>query len=162
MEQIKICPECGCEYYAHIESCADCGVVLLAEAEGKATKERKEEKNKRTTEKALESQVAVRQDSLNWIRELHGVLIDSGISCTVTADDDCKKGCCGNTYRLMVSSEDAVEAHERIEAYYTEIHPEASVSRELAGQGKCPACASSVESDTKECPDCGLTLLVIE
>ena len=158
MEQIKICPECGCEYYPHIESCADCGVILLREGEIKTVKEGKN----RPQKTALISPVAVRQGTLSWMRELWGMLIDSGISCIVTADDDCNKGCCGNTYRLMVSSKEAAKADERIEAYYTEIHPEANISRELAGQGKCPACASPVESDTEACPDCGLTLLIIE
>ena len=110
----------------------------------------------------LEQAVVVREGDLDWMNELYNVLIDSGISCVITADDGCKKGCCGNTCRLMVSTQDAEKARQRIEEYYMEIHPEIQASQEMASQGKCPACGSPVESEAVECPDCGLTLLIIE
>ena len=158
MSQIKICPDCKTEYFAHIELCADCGTALLLPEENRMAQEERE----RTRASALENAVVAREGALDWINELYNVLIDSGITCTVSADDGCSKGCCGNTCRLMVSSNDAERATERIEEYYMEIHPEIRASREMMSQGKCPACGSPVNSNAVECPDCGLTLLITE
>ena len=158
MQQIKICPDCATEYVAHIVNCADCGAVLLSPEENKMAKEEK----KRLVNKALENAVVVREGDLKWVDELYNVLIDSGIPCSVHVDTGCNKGCCGNTCRLLVSSQDVERAHERIEEYFMEIHPEIQASHELVSRGKCPACGSPVGTDAVECPDCGLTLLIIE
>ncbi len=158
MKQVKVCPDCEVEYYPHIHNCADCGAVLLLPEEIKKAQEEK----KRTKEKGLEDQVLVREGELKWLQELYDVLINSGIPCTISGDDDCNKGCCGGKLRLMVSSPDFIKAKERIDEYYMEIHPEIRTSNELASQGKCPACGSSVGSDAVECHDCGLTLLITE
>jgi hypothetical protein len=158
MTQIKICPECKTEYFPHIERCADCGSVLLTPEEIKKT----EEDKKRCMEKSLENSVVVREGSLNWMNELYNVLIDSSISGVVNSDAGCKKGCCGDTYRLLVSSQDAEKANERIEEYCAELHPELQASREMMSRCKCPACGSPVSPDAVECPDCGLTLIIIE
>jgi hypothetical protein len=158
MNQIKICPDCSTEYFPQIENCADCGSVLLLPEELKKAQEKK----KRLREKALESQVIVREGDKKWIGELYHVLLDSAIPCVVSADAGCKKGCSADTRYLLVSSQDAEKANERIEEYYTEVHPEARASEEMISQGKCPACCSSVGPDATACPDCGLTLLIIE
>ena len=113
-------------------------------------------------EKAVDNAMVVRQGDLKWMNELYGVLIDAGISCAVHADDGCKKGCCGDTCYLVVSQGDSQRAQQRIEEYFGEVHPEIRASNELASQGKCPACSSPVSTDAVECPDCGLTLLIIE
>jgi hypothetical protein len=158
MQRIKICPDCLTEYYPHIENCADCGAVLLLPEEIKKAQDKK----KLCREKALENQVVVREGDLKWMSELSHVLIDSGISCAVRTDAGCSKGRCGHTHYLLVSSQDAEKAHEKVEEYYAEIHPEIQASKEMLNQGKCPACGSHADPDAAECPDCGLTLLIIE
>jgi len=158
MSQIKICPNCRTEYFPHIECCADCGALLISPEENKMVQEEK----KRCIDKDLENRVVVRAGSLKWMDELFNALINSGIPCVVNADDGCNKGGCRGTYRLLVSPEDAEKANERIEEYCMEIHPEIKASRELITQGKCPACGCLVGSDAVECPECGLTLLIIE
>lgn len=158
MSQTKICPDCQTEYYPHIECCADCGAILLSPEENKVGKAEK----KQHSDKDLENQVAVREGNLKWIDELFNVLIDSGIPCVVNADAGCNKGGCSHTSRLLVSSQNVEEANERIEEYCMEVHPEIKASKELISQGKCPACSCPVGSDAVECPDCGLTLLIIE
>jgi rRNA maturation endonuclease Nob1 len=153
----KICPECGTEYLPQIETCSDCGVLLIREEDYKISQERK----KRLMETEVENRVAVREGDLDWLSELYKVLINAGIPCTINSGGGCKKGCCDDTSRLMVSSADLERAQAEIEAYFEALHPEARVSRELAIEGRCPACGSPITQDNRECQDCGL-LLVIE
>ena len=47
-----------------------------------------------------------------------------------------------------------------IEEYHTQKHPEIKTSQEWESEGKCPACGYCVSPDTKECPDCGLLLII--
>ena len=157
MNQNKICPHCEVEYLPHIEKCADCGAVLLSPEEHRQA----EEEEKRLMAEAIENAVVVREGDLKWLGELYKVLIKSGIPCTVTSDAGCNKGCRPKCL-LVVSSEDLERAQERIAEYFMEIHPELRASNELMRQGRCPACGSPVGTGEKECPDCGLTLVIIE
>jgi uncharacterized OB-fold protein len=158
MNPNKICPQCGTEYLPHIEKCADCDAVLLLPEEYR----RKQEERKRTGEKTVEEKAVVREGDLDWLSELRVVLIEAGIPCAIRSDDDCGKGCCGGTCRLVVSPDDRERAQERIEEYFMEINPELRASNELLEGGKCPACGSPVAADARECPDCGLPLLIVE
>jgi hypothetical protein len=158
MNRNKICPHCETEYLPHIEKCVDCGAVLLLPEEYR----RAEEEKKRLGEKTVENTVAVREGDLDWLSELRAVLIDAGIPCTIHSDAGCKKACCGDKCRLVVSSADLERAQERIEEYFMEVNPELRASNELLREGKCPACGSPVGAGDRECPDCGLPLLIVE
>jgi hypothetical protein len=165
MSEIKICPECRTEYFPHIEHCADCGALLLSPGDQQMEKvEKKDKKDKKLSgDEGLQAPVVVvREGSVKWIDELFGVLVDANINCLVNADNECKKSCCGSICRLLVSLKDFKRAHERIEKYLSELHPEIRASEELAQQGKCPACGSPVNAGALECADCGLTLLIVE
>ena len=158
MHNIKICPECNTEYFAHIENCADCDTKLIHPEEVSKVLEEK----KRVKDESLRDPVAVREGELNWMEELSNVLINSGIPSAVRADTSCNKGCCGSTCQLIVSSANAPKAVARIDEYYMELHPEIRASKELADEGKCPACGSPVSANATECPDCGLILVIVE
>jgi hypothetical protein len=158
MNRNKICPACETEYLPQIQKCADCGAVLLFPEEHKKAKEVR----KLIKEKTVENRVVVREGDLNWLTELQAVLIDAGIPCTVRSDDGCKKGCCGDKCRLEVSSEDLEKAQERIEEYFMEMNPEFRASKEMLREGRCPACGSPLGEGQRECPDCGLPLLIVE
>ncbi len=110
----------------------------------------------------VQNSVAIRKGDLKWIDELYHVVIDSGISCSVHVEDACNKGCCGDTWELLVSKEDAERAQKCIEEYFAEVHPEIRESQALVSEGKCPACSSPVGTNAVECSDCGLTLLIVE
>lgn len=158
MEIYKICPDCGAEYYPHIEKCADCGAALLLREEY----EKVQEEKKRLMEKAIENEVTVRDGDLDWIGELRTVLIDAGIACSIRSDTACGNSCCGDKCCLVVQRQDLERAEKRIAEYFNEIHPEMQASSELISQGKCPACGSPVEDGAGECPDCGLALVIVE
>lgn len=158
LDDFKICPECGSEYYAYVMTCADCGTGLLAEEENRKVQDERQ----RCMEADLKDHVVIRQGDLRWMRELSTVIVDAGIPCRITTGEGCTKRCCGDTHQLMVSSHDAETAQEKVEAYYALIHPELQASQEMSRQGKCPACASPVSSDAVQCPDCGLLLLITE
>ena len=157
MSEIKLCPNCRTEYFSHIERCADCGAVLLTPEENTIAQEEK----KRQVDKDSWAPVSVRKGNLKWMNELRSVLTDSGIPCVVSGEEGCSKGGCGASYYLLVTSENAAVAHDRIEEYCMEMHPEIKDSHELISQGKCPACGCSVDAEAVDCPDCGLTLMVV-
>ena len=157
MMNIKICPDCGTEYFSHIQNCADCGAVLLLPEENRKL----QEDRKQCKEEVLDHPVVLRDGSLEWLNELYNVLIDASIPCVITIDR-CKKGCSSHPHQLLVSESDAQKANERVEAYFMTLHPEVQASRDMRDGGRCPACGSPVHSDTTECPDCGLRLLIIE
>ncbi len=153
----KICPQCQTEYLPQIQRCSDCGALLLFPEEYKKA----EEERKRTAEETVKNRAVVRKGDLSWLTELKTVLIDAGIPCTIHTDAGCKKGCCGDTCRLVVSPEDLERAQASIEEYLMESNPEFEASSELIREGKCPACGSPVGKDARECPDCGLPLLIV-
>ena len=158
MNQNKICPVCEAEYLPHIQKCADCDTALLLPEEHRNAKEEK----KRLGKKNVEDTAVVREGDLNWMKELRAVLIDNGIPCTIYSDIGCKKGCCGDKCKLIVSSDDLERAEESIHEYFMELDPELRASNEWIKDGKCPACGSPVGKDMQECPDCELPLLIVE
>lgn len=158
MNQNKICPDCKTEYLPQILKCADCGAALLLPEEYRKAQEEK----KRIEEKTVENTAVVREGDLDWMSELRAVLIDAGIPCNIHSDAGCKKGCCVDKCRLVVSSDDLERAQERIEEYFMEVNPELRASNELLREGKCPVCGSPVGTGERECPDCGLPLLIVE
>ena len=111
--------------------------------------------------KTVENRVVVREGDLSWLTELKTVLIDAAIPCTIHSDAGCKKSCCGDKCRLVVSPEDLERAQESIEEYFMKVDPELRASSELIREGKCPACGSPVGTGERECPDCGLPLLIV-
>jgi len=157
MNTNKICPACRAEYYPHIEKCADCGAVLLSAEEHK----RALEERKRTEETAIANSVKLMEGDLSWMSELKTVLLDAGIPCMLQSDAGCRKGCCGTALQLKVSSSDLERAQETIEEYLMDLEPDLRTAKEMFGQGKCPACGSSVGSDNRACPDCGLPLIIV-
>ena len=156
----KVCPDCGLEYRSHVESCVDCGTELL----GREEHARRLEETERCREAALVEPVVVRQNNLPRIDELYKALIAAGIPCQVHENPAMAGGggCGGAIWSLVVSRADAEKAVQRIEDYQVELHPELGLARDLQSQGKCPACGSEVGPEAAECPDCGLTLLIVE
>ena len=154
----KICPDCNAEYLPHIVNCADCGAdLVLPEELSKA-----QEEKMRLAEELVVDRAVVREGELDWLNELRAVLAEAEIPATIQSQASCGKGCCGDTFQLVVSSDDLEEAQQRIEEYFLIINPELNEASELIREGRCPARRSPVGSDAEECPDCGLPLLIVE
>lgn len=154
----KICPECKTEYMPHVVKCADCGAeLMMPEHYAGTVKERKQ-----AAVQGVEEAAVVGEGDLDWIRELRAVLIDASIPCTIYSDTSCKKGCCGDKCKLLVSPDDVEKARERIEEYFMDVDPEFRASKEMISEGKCPACGSPVGKSDRDCPDCGLPLFIVE
>ncbi len=67
---IKLCPECGSEYYAHISACADCGTPLKMPEELGKNKDKKPD----VADHLHGEWVAIREEGKEGIRELSDVL----------------------------------------------------------------------------------------
>lgn len=154
-ENIKLCPECGSEYYAHISACADCGVPLKIPEEI----EKKRDMKPDVATHLPDEWVAIREEGKEGIRELSGLLSRNGIPSQIALAPGCSTGKCGCRYLLIVAKSEATAAHNCIEEFHTQKYPEIKTSQEWELQGRCPACGYCVSPDTKECPDCGLLLM---
>lgn len=153
---IKICPECNVEYFARVAVCADCGVSLLfPEQVEKQRAERAE-----MLDQTAGNLVSVREGDKNWLHELQQELLASGIPCRLSLAPGCRAGECGATFHLLVAADHREEATRAIEKYYRETHPEILESESMAAEGKCPACGHPAGPEARECPDCGLVLLM--
>jgi hypothetical protein len=156
MTQVKICPECNAEYFAHIVECASCGVTLKLPEELEALRERQ----RRFEEEEVQNCVVIKEGEKDLVFELHHVLLKKGYPCRVIPSPDTTPGKCGETFLLIVPKEEAPSAKQCLKEHSHEMYPELKQSEELAAQGKCPACGFDVGANTRECPDCGLLLLI--
>ena len=154
-DKIKLCPESGSAYYAHISECAACGVPQkMPEEIGK-----KKEKESNITARLHDEWVVIREEEKEGIRELSDLLSRNGIPSKIALAPRCSTGKCGCRYLLLATKEDARAAHHCIEEFHTQKYPEIKTSQEWESQGRCPACGYCVSPDAKACPDCGLLLI---
>ncbi|MFQ5328621.1 MAG: hypothetical protein ACE5D4_01370 [Thermodesulfobacteriota bacterium] len=156
MTQVKVCPECNAEYFAHIVECGGCGVPLKLPKELEAMRERQ----RQFEEEEIQNGIPIKDGEKSLIFELHNVLIDRGYPCRVISSSDGTPGKCGEKFLLIVPEEEVLSAAQALKDYNYEIYPELKESEELAAQGKCPACGCDVGANAKECSDCGLILLI--
>lgn len=146
---VKLCPGCGAEYYAHVSDCADCGVPLVDPNSGELAGPDAELGG---------PTVAIRESSISQLKEFREVLEGSGIASCISASPGCKSGGCGTSSLLMVAEAHVVAANTRLEQHYLECHPEAAILPAEHDEHACPACGFEAAPDTRECPDCGLAL----
>ena len=154
----KFCPQCGAEYYAHVERCAACEIPLQTAPFGMVP----DTSTLPQTPKEFapsESLSVVRQAGLDWCRDLADFLVDNGVSARVTSPpgESCSTGGCGSTYVVVVRSVDLDRARELDQRHLELQVPGAEGLRQTASStSECPACGTAVGARDEECPDCGL------
>jgi rRNA maturation endonuclease Nob1 len=114
------------------------------------------------SEEAHEEWVVINEEKQEWVQKLSNVLSENDIPSRIALAPGCSAGQCGCTFLLLVTKNDVQAALDSIDGYYMKLHPEIRESKEWADQDRCPACGHHVGTDARECPDCGLRLIIEE
>ncbi len=166
-EDVKICPNCDAEYFAHIETCKECNVTLVRPDE---TLEITAQPYSGTTAGADDcaSETGAHKEGLAYVEtgplgrvtEFSKILEKSGIKSEIIALS--QGSSCSSDFALLVEEQYEDGAKSILKEYWLTMHPEIRDSEEKERQGLCPACGADVKHNPMECHDCGLTLGVVE
>ena len=151
-EQVKICPGCCAEYYAHITECRSCDMALVTAEQWSKMQ------NASRGEGALVCIEAGDLDRINALCESLGAL---GIEAQVLSAPESGGGCsggCAPTFGLYVPQSVAHAAAQKVEEIWHRMNPEIKEAAARLDAGLCPACGSEFSHSDAECPDCGLYL----
>ena len=150
--EVKVCPECNSEYFAHIESCGECHVPLVYPRELEEVSSEEEQ----LLDGSVEA-VVLREGTASWLKEIRKALREKKIASHISLSPGCSPGGCNTECVLVVARSDAERADGIIHDYFKKTHPELA-SQEVGGEDQCPACGHPVAPEDEECPDCGLSL----
>ncbi|MBI5561479.1 MAG: hypothetical protein HY894_01300 [Deltaproteobacteria bacterium] len=149
MDDVKVCPRCEAEYYAHVSECASCGVPLVAPHEAAA---------REALPEAEGELVCVMEGPLDKVTELSGRLKKSGFE-TEALKIAGAGGCSPDSgFGVFVAKNQAAAAVGKMEEFWHGLHPEMKAAQERMNAGLCPACGAALNPANPECPDCGLFL----
>ncbi|MBE9504912.1 MAG: hypothetical protein IME96_12130 [Proteobacteria bacterium] len=148
---VKLCPQCGAEYFAHITECAECKVPL----------QRPEELERARAEfvsEVGEDAAPLMEGKMAELKELRRLLEKEGIKTYINHASGCKPGGCNSTSLLFVAKSNAEAAVSFLQKHFAHNNPEPSGHEEDISEDQCPACGFHAGVDAMECPDCGLVL----
>ncbi|MBI5888920.1 MAG: hypothetical protein HZB82_09485 [Deltaproteobacteria bacterium] len=147
-DDVKICPECGAEFFAHATNCNKCEVALILPGQ---------EPPKKIIPQGEGEFVAIMTGPCDRLRELSTELDFIGIENKVLNTGGAS--CAANEgYGLFVPASLANISLQAIEDFKIRIYPELRQAEERFLNGQCPACGADISSNPVECPDCGLNL----
>ncbi|GMR05118.1 MAG: hypothetical protein BMS9Abin23_1055 [Thermodesulfobacteriota bacterium] len=147
-EDVKVCPGCDAEFFAHVEECNKCAIPLVFP--GEETQVAQTDANDGSTLVLMESGEAVR---LKW---LGGELKKAGIISSVLNMGDGPS--CSDGFGLFVEEVHAPAAAKKMEEILHKKHPELKEMEENMSSGKCPACGTDSSYSVTVCTGCGLNL----
>ncbi|MBI5887034.1 MAG: hypothetical protein HZB85_10725 [Deltaproteobacteria bacterium] len=151
MDDVKVCPRCDAEYYAHVNKCATCGVELVAPGNLKQAKQ--------ALPDAAGELVCVVDGPRDRVLELSATLKKAGFAAQHLKVPDADGGCSTDKgYGVFVPKTQAQAAVKKVEGMWHELHPEMVEAQDRMNAGLCPACGTALRPDNPECPDCGLFL----
>jgi len=146
-DNIKLCPSCSAEYYAHIQECRTCEVALVT------PEELSRHSAARTGDGPL---VCIEEGEYEKVTGLAHALVAMGFEAQVLKAPG--GGCSGPGFGIFVPQSTAREAAGNIEALWHKLYPEIKEAEARMESGLCPACGSRFSHSDAECPDCGLFL----
>ncbi|MEK7773247.1 MAG: hypothetical protein AAB307_02780, partial [Deltaproteobacteria bacterium] len=148
-EDIKICPECGAEYFPHITVCAGCEVPLI----------RPGEEAKRELPELQGSSVCIEEGDIHRVNDLARGLKSAGIEYEIMKMGTGKACSSSGGFGIFVDSALARAAVQAIDEFLHSTYPELKDAQDRMDAGLCPACGADLRGSTSgECPDCGLNL----
>jgi hypothetical protein len=156
-DEYKVCPECREEFTLVVDTCADCGVVLVspdalpAEVEAEAFPD-------------VDQLVCIRVGPIPWTRALSDGLTQAGVAHRVEPDQrseaeggvDPRRFDGQTLFGTWVMPEDEEPARALDAVLFAHFEPDAAGAAD--GSEACPACDESLAADVVECPGCGLSL----
>lgn len=159
-QDVKLCPECGAEYFAHVDECADCEKKLLTPAELAEHESLKQ--GRPETPSGFDPDgplVCIDAGPYARVAELASALEAAGIERSVSKTDQPAGAGCSkeDLFLLLVPRELEESAQKALEQYWHKLHPEIKKARERLDQGLCPCCSTPV-GDRSICPECGLEM----
>ena len=162
LEEIKVCPNCGTEYYSHIQQCVDCSVDLVY-------------KNNNEISSSIDESVElvlIRTDEALFIKEFQRKLDEIGIQSIINVEHTPQHKSShghfgtGSYYAIYVSKEYEEKARALEHSLWTKELEQDNLKQVIIlnkeNNQYCPACNAFVGIDAKECPSCGLFLSVTE
>jgi len=150
-EDVKICPGCGSEFFAHIERCGRCDLPLIFPGE--------ERPMAAETDEGEGSLVLLESGALGDMKWLSGRLQKAGFGPQVLNLSDGGGGCCSSEgYGLFVEEPFAIEAMKKVEEISLKASPELADMNKQVSAGKCPACGANISFSLHQCPDCGIPI----
>jgi hypothetical protein len=167
MSDIKICPQCSAEYFAHAELCSSCEVPLVAPGEAPAAVQHAHDHdNEETGIEWPEGPSDVLMEApLEILEEMGTVLNENRMPYEIFQKVDENevedtKSCKAKApeYAIVVPKVNMEESIRITEEHWYKLHPEQVESDKRTGLNQCPACAADLNGSPKECPDCGLNL----
>ena len=148
-EDIKICPECGAEYFPHITECVGCEVPLI----------RPGEEAKRDMPEPQGSLVCIEEGDIDRVTDLVRGLKSAGIEYEIMKMGAGKACSSSGGFGIFVDSALAGAAVRVIDEFLQRTYPELKDAQDRMDAGLCPACGADLRgSISGECPDCGLNL----
>jgi predicted amidophosphoribosyltransferase len=147
-DNVKLCPECEAEFFAHIAECNRCEVPLVSP----------EELRKGPLKKAEGELVVIMQGSLERMKEIAYGLKGKDIQSKILNAGEGGASCGGGNYGLFVDQSIGREAVEAAGEIYSKLYPEIEELEESYRKGECPACGANVKNAPGVCSDCGLNL----
>jgi hypothetical protein len=150
---VKICPKCEAEFFAHISECNGCNVLLISPSAPDTSVATAIPEDFEVTEDNMRL-ISIEQGDIAKIDELHRALKARDIpSQVIVAKQSCNGG-----FILQVPEYNAKNAFAAIDEYWQKVHPELKEAAAREESGECPACGFKLDPNPQNCPDCGLSL----